>query len=82
MNPFDDPDGTFLVLVNDEGQHSLWPAFADVPAGWTIVHGNDTREACLDYVDRHWTDMRPRSLAESMDADAAAGATAGAGDRA
>lgn len=23
MNPFDDPDGTFVVLVNDEDQHSL-----------------------------------------------------------
>ncbi|MFE7531850.1 MbtH family protein, partial [Kitasatospora sp. NPDC057542] len=30
-NPFDDQDGTFLVLVNDENQHSLWPQFADVP---------------------------------------------------
>ncbi|SED19230.1 MbtH-like protein [Streptomyces melanosporofaciens] len=26
-NPFEDPEGTYLVLVNDEGQHSLWPAF-------------------------------------------------------
>ncbi len=34
-NPFDDPDGTFYVLVNDEGQHSLWPTFADVPQGGT-----------------------------------------------
>lgn len=30
-NPFDDNEGRFLVLVNDEGQHSLWPSFADVP---------------------------------------------------
>ena len=56
-NPFDDPDGTFLVLVNDEGQHSLWPAFAAVPGGWAVAHGRDTRQACLDYVeaqlDRH-----------------------------
>lgn len=29
-NPFEDPQGTFLVLVNDENQHSLWPAFAEV----------------------------------------------------
>ena len=32
-NPFDDDNGTFYVLVNDEDQHSLWPTFADVPAG-------------------------------------------------
>ena len=31
-NPFDDETGTFLVVVNDEDQHSLWPTFADVPA--------------------------------------------------
>lgn len=68
MNPFDDPDGTFLVLVNDEGQHSLWPAFAEVPAGWTVVHDRDTRDACLAYVNEHWTDLRPRSLVRSMDA--------------
>lgn len=66
MNPFDDPDGTFLVLVNDEGQHSLWPTFAEVPAGWTVVHGPDGRERSLAHVDDHWTDMRPRSLVVSL----------------
>ena len=33
-NPFEDQDGEYLVLVNDEGQHSLWPAFREIPAGW------------------------------------------------
>lgn len=61
-NPFDDPDGIFLVLVNDEGQHSLWPSFVDVPAGWTVRHGPAARGECLEYVDAHWTDMRPLSL--------------------
>ncbi|MFE0580012.1 MULTISPECIES: MbtH family protein [unclassified Streptomyces] len=67
-NPFDDAEGRFLVLVNDEGQHSLWPSFADVPGGWTVALGEDTREACLDFVEANWTDLRPRSLARSMDA--------------
>ncbi|GAA0566807.1 MbtH family protein [Actinomadura livida] len=66
-NPFEDPEGRFHVLVNDEGQHSLWPSFADVPAGWRSVFGEDTRAACLEYVERNWTDLRPRSLAEAMD---------------
>ncbi|MFE7275210.1 MbtH family protein [Streptomyces sp. NPDC057623] len=65
-NPFDDESGVFRVLVNDEGQHSLWPDFAPVPEGWQSVHGPDGRAACLEYVERHWTDMRPRSLAEAM----------------
>ncbi|MFD0313292.1 MbtH family protein [Streptomyces flavalbus] len=66
-NPFEDPDGVYLVLVNDEGQHSLWPDFVDVPAGWRAVHGPAPRQSCLEYVETHWTDMRPRSLAEAMD---------------
>ncbi|GAA4632964.1 MbtH family protein [Actinoallomurus vinaceus] len=66
-NPFEDPDGRYLVLVNDEGQHSLWPVFIDIPAAWTIAHGEDTRQACLDYVNEHWTDMRPKSLIAAME---------------
>ena len=69
-NPFEDPDGTYLVLVNDEGQHSLWPSFVDVPAGWTVALGETTRDACLDYVNANWTDLRPASLIRSMDDDA------------
>jgi len=65
-NPFDDENGTFFVLINDEGQHSLWPTFADVPAGWTVAFGADTRPACLEYVEVNWTDMRPKSLIEEM----------------
>ncbi|WLQ32044.1 MbtH family protein [Streptomyces castrisilvae] len=67
-NPFDDQDGTFVVLVNDENQHSLWPQFADVPAGWTVSHGPGTHAACLEHIERTWTDMRPKSLADAMDA--------------
>ncbi|MGW2381643.1 MbtH family protein [Streptomyces sp. NPDC001658] len=66
-NPFDDTEGRFLVLVNHEGQHSLWPSFAEVPGGWTTVLPENTRAACLDYIDAHWTDLRPRSLVESTE---------------
>jgi MbtH protein len=61
-NPFDDEDGAFLSLVNDEGQYSIWPVFAEVPDGWTIAHGEDSRSACLAYIEENWTDMRPNSL--------------------
>lgn len=63
-NPFDDEDGRFFVLVNDENQHSLWPTFMEVPAGWRVVHGEADRASCLDYVEENWTDMRPHSLVE------------------
>jgi len=69
-NPFEDPEGTYLVLVNDEGQHSLWPAFVAVPAGWSVALEESSRSACLDHVNATWTDMRPNSLIRSMDDDA------------
>ncbi|MBT2542777.1 MbtH family protein [Streptomyces sp. ISL-44] len=62
-NPFENDDAAYLVLVNDEGQHSLWPAATAVPAGWRTVHGAAGRQSCLDYVEEHWSDMRPHSLA-------------------
>lgn len=62
MNPFDDAEATFVVLVNDERQFSLWPEFVDAPAGWKISHPAASRAECLAYVDRNWTDLRPASL--------------------
>lgn len=57
-NPFDG-DGPFHVLVNAEGRHSLWPGFAAVPDGWTAVHGPCERQAALDWITEHWTDLNP-----------------------
>jgi len=70
-NPFEDETARYLVLVNDEAQHSLWPVFAAVPDGWTQAFGPDSRSECLDYVERSWTDMRPKSLIEAMGDSAA-----------
>ena len=66
---FDDEHGEFLVLVNAENQHSLWPAVLNVPEGWNVTFGRDTRQNCLDYVDTHWTDMRPASLLAEIGRD-------------
>lgn len=68
-NPFDDEGGIFYALINNEGQHSLWPTFVEVPSGWAIVHGPETRRSCLDYIEERWTDMRPKSLIEQMERD-------------
>jgi MbtH protein len=61
-NLLDSVDGGFVVLVNAEGQHSLWPEPISVPAGWTVAHSADTRQGCLDHIRANWTDMRPESL--------------------
>jgi MbtH protein len=68
-NPFEDENGEYCVLINDEGQYSLWPTFKDAPAGWTTVGPRGARKDCLDYIEAHWTDMRPKSLIARMEAD-------------
>ncbi|MDQ0457770.1 MbtH family protein [Rhizobium paknamense] len=65
INPFDDPKGSFFALVNDEEQYSLWPTFQAVPAGWRIAYGAPhglPRDEVLAWVDKVWTDIRPRSV--------------------
>jgi MbtH protein len=64
LNPFDDPDALFSVVVNDELQYSLWPEFADVPFGWNVALRHRPRQECLDFIRKHWTDLRPCRLTE------------------
>ena len=66
QNPFENEDGSYFVLVNEEDQHSLWPAFVQVPAGWRVVHGEGSRQSCLAFVNEHWIDLRPKSLVAAM----------------
>jgi len=63
-NPFERDDIRHRVLVNQEGQHSLWPEVIEVPAGWRQVFGEDSRAACLSYIEESWPDIRPASLIE------------------
>jgi MbtH protein len=70
-NPFENDDIDYFALINDERQYSLWPAFVPVPEGWTVAHGKVSRQACLDYINENWTDMRPQSLVDSMNAHSA-----------
>lgn len=70
-NPFDDDHGSFHAVINDQEQYALWPAFRDIPPGWRSVFGEATRQEVLDYIEEHWSDMRPRDLREAMAADAA-----------
>ncbi|GAS84232.1 MbtH family protein [Paenibacillus amylolyticus] len=63
-NPFEYEDSNYLVLMNDEGQYSLWPASIPVPAGWTQMLGKAKRRVCLDYIAEQWTDLKPLSLCD------------------
>jgi uncharacterized protein YbdZ (MbtH family) len=69
-NPFEDENAEYLVLINDEQQYSLWPAFRDIPAGWRATGPKGKRRECLDWIDKNWTDMRPKSLRDAMEQSA------------
>lgn len=58
-SPFENPAGTYLVLQNAVGQHSLWPAFVPVPRGWSTVHPPATHRACRAYLEGDRTGGRP-----------------------
>ncbi|GAB2771416.1 MbtH family protein [Amycolatopsis magusensis] len=49
-NPFADPRGRFVVLLNENGRYSLWPSFVEIPAGWTTVLAESPRQDALDYI--------------------------------
>jgi MbtH protein len=59
---------TFIVLINDEEQYSIWQKHWKIPNGWRIVGPEGTKEACCRYVDEVWTDMRPLSLRKATEA--------------
>lgn len=56
---------TYLVVHNDEEQYSLWRAGRPLPPGWHDTGFSGAEEECVAYVDRVWTDMRPKSLREA-----------------
>ncbi|WP_330461157.1 MbtH family NRPS accessory protein [Streptomyces sp. NBC_00820] len=65
-NLFDDSDVEFVVLVNADGQYSLWPRSVGVPAGWDVAFGPGERQACLEYIEVNWGDLRPASLSRDL----------------
>ncbi|MCJ2188285.1 MbtH family protein [Novosphingobium beihaiensis] len=64
---WDDPNARFVVVLNDEEQYSIWPEHRPLPAGWRGDGMSGSREACLDHIERVWTDMRPLSLRRALD---------------
>lgn len=60
----------YEVVVNDEEQYSIWPAHKEIPAGWRTVGKTGVKDACLEYINEVWTDMRPLSLRKQMEANA------------
>ncbi|MGY2438216.1 MbtH family protein [Pseudomonas sp. SDO52101_S400] len=63
-----DAQQQFDVVINTQGQYSLWPAGKPMASGWNTAGMRGERQVCLDYINEHWIDMRPRSLREQSSA--------------
>lgn len=49
------------VVVNHEGQYSVWRAGQPLPNGWRHGGLSGSKKECLEYIDTVWLDMRPLS---------------------
>ena len=43
------------VLLNEQGQYSLWPALKTAPSGWSQVGPIGDRDVCLGYIEQQST---------------------------
>lgn len=59
-------DWTYLVVVNDEEQYSIWLSDQPVPAGWYREGTSGSKDECLDHIEAIWTDMRPLSVRKRL----------------
>lgn len=57
--------GRLIVVVNHEGQYSIWPASKPMPGGWERAGKEGSKSECLEYIGQVWTDMTPKSLRQS-----------------
>jgi uncharacterized protein YbdZ (MbtH family) len=57
----------YKVVMNHEGQYSIWPDYKEIPRDWKPVGKNGPKAECLDYIKEVWTDMRPLSLRKKME---------------
>ena len=59
-------EAMFKVVVNIEGQYSLWSTIDSNPLGWSDEGFVGNKEACLAHIANVWQDMRPLSLQRKM----------------
>lgn len=62
-----EPSTVYIVVINHEEQYSIWPAGRSIPMGWKSVGIDGSKNRCLDYIEKTWTDIRPLSLRKKME---------------
>lgn len=65
-DPYEQDATIYKVVVNHEEQYSIWPADRQNALGWNDAGFQGLKADCLAYIERVWTDMRPKSLRDRM----------------
>lgn len=58
--------GELKVVLNDEGQYSIWPLERATPAGWREVGKTGDKAACLEFIRETWVNQQPLSVQRSL----------------
>jgi amino acid adenylation domain-containing protein/thioester reductase-like protein len=61
-SPWSRSGDSYIVAVNGEEQHAIWPAALNLPAGWRQRSQPMSSRACLTAIAAAWTDIAPASL--------------------
>jgi len=56
------------VVVNDDGQYSVCPESIELAPGWHAVGVSGDGTTCFNYIEAHWTDLRPLQLRKTVEA--------------
>lgn len=60
----------YEVVVNGEGQYSIWRSDRVAPDGWEADGCTGAMDACLAHIAAHWVDMRPARVRSAIGARA------------
>ena len=68
---------TYKVIVDHEGQYSIWPADRETALGWSDAGKTGTRAECLAYIEEDLKHERLRSQGDEAEAGEETGGVRG-----
>jgi len=52
----------YKVVINHEGQYSIWPSHRENPGGWSDTGKVGPKADCLSFIATVWVDLTPLGL--------------------
>lgn len=60
-------DDSYIVVRNTDEQYSIWRAGRPVPSGWLDAGEHGTKDECLRFIRKNWSDIRPVSVRNRLE---------------